>query len=1062
MLVFKPRLAGFIALFFGFFIVSIFSATQSMARDWLVPSQAPTVQTAIDSCVTGDVIVLAPGLYDDCTNPNDNNVLHIGVMVSGVSMRGETGNPADVILDAGLAGRCLEMRNLSGDVVIEDLTLRKGKASNPVGSGGGVFVYNADPIFRNCVFDSCGADFAGGGVSVSHGSLTVEDCIFKNNYTPNIGAAIRVTSSKTKISGSTIYGSLGSAIHYAADSLSISNTIIAGGDAESLVQNLASDPDPELSCVNFHGNDIDYASFISDQNGQDGNFSLDPLFCDPQSGNLTLYAVSPCAVDNAGVCGQIGALPVGCGEGASTYLILADGTGDFPTIQDAINAAAEGDTISLADGTYLGDGNRDLDYLGKAITVMGLNGDPELVIIDCQGSDLEPHRGFHFHNDEAGFSVLRDVTITNAWVEATGAAILCESSPNIINCIFSNGHADDGAGIYCDGGSPIITDCVFKLNEGRERGGGAGFFGSNAIIVGSTFHGNWGFKGGAMFLPDSSSVTLEQCTLTGNFSSLDKACIGLDGYSDITIVNTVITFNNRQAVRGYGLGEATLTGCNVYENAEGDYSDALAGQNNSAGNISSDPVYCDAATYDFSLRGDSPCAAYNTPNGDLMGAYPVGCISPDLFISSSELLPALNNASMGASWVDLNTDSHLDAVVVTNLTEANEVLIGDGTGVFTEWPSGLLANAGPNLGAVFGDMDNDGDLDAYFDVNESFNFLGTNEAGLFSAAINENLQLTKTAGSSSWVDYNNDGNLDLFIVSPDTSGLLMMNDGEGAFTHVDNTSLEHVENSVASIWGDFNNDGFRDLYVVQENVDNILYINQEGVLAEESDAVLNFSGAGKSAAWGDYDNDGYLDLYLVNDGEENLLFRNKGNGSFEDKTMGALADAGAGRSGVWGDWDNDGDLDLFLTNYGSSDRLLRNDGDGNFYDVAGDVFAAEDSSTGCSFGDYDGDGALDLLVAVHGQPTKILRNQAAVGRHFLKIDLTRYNGQVGAPGAIVRIVTSDSQVQVREVGSSNGYHSSDPHTVHFGLNDATVVDSLTVTWPGGKTPITNGSTLPLR
>ncbi len=1048
MSVFKPQLAGIIALSIVIFTITLFWEGQAQARDWYVPSEAPTVQAAIDSCVTGDVIVLAPGVYDDCTNPNGNNVLHIGVLISGVSIRGESGDPQDVILDAGSAGRCLEMRNLSGDVVIEAVTLRRGKASNPLGSGGGVFVYNSEPVFRNCVFDSCGADFAGGGISVSHGALTVEDCVFKSNYTANIGAAIRVTSSATTINGSTIYGSVGAAVHYASDDISIENTIIAGGDAEALVQNTSADPDPVLSCVNFHGNDVDYGDFFSDQNGQDGNISIDPLFCSPISGDLTLYAVSPCAEANTGSCGQIGALPVGCGGSADVHMVLANGMGDYPTIQAAINAAAEGDTIALADGTFVGDGNRDLDFSGKAITVMGLSGDPGLVMIDCQGSSDEPHRGFHFHNGEGGFSILRDVTVTNAWVALHGASVLCESDPKIMNCIFKNGHANYGAGIYCDGGSPQIVDCAFLFNEGRERGGGAAFFNSQANLMGSFFHANWGSRGGAVFLPDSSSVVMENCTLTGNLSAVDKACVGLDGNSNLSIVNCMITYNNRLAVRNYGTGLASITGSNVFENTEGDYADGISGNNNVAGNISQDPLYCDTEADDFTLRGDSPCTSYNAPDGQLMGAFEVGCSAPDVFICVSELIPGVERASEGASWVDINNDGHLD-VVVTNIDSENEVLLGDGTGDFTDGSFGLVEHGGATLGTNFGDIDNDGDLDLYVDILDVMNLLALNDGGEFAFIPSENTQIDRIAGRSSWADFNNDGNLDLYIVSQDTAGVLMSGDGSGGFTMVESSPLSNVENSTASVWADFNNDGFRDLYVVQDNVSNTLFGNIDGVFSKEN-GLLNNSGAGKSAAWGDYDNDGYLDLYLVNDGEPNQLFRNKGNGSFEDKTSGALADAGPGRSGIWGDWDNDGDLDLFITNSGASDRLLRNEGNSVFYAVGASVFAASDSSTGCSFGDYDNNGTLDLLVAVRGDSTRVYRNQATMGRHYLKVDLTRFDGMAGAPGARVRIVTLDSLVQIREVGSSVGYNSSNPLTVHFGLDEATMVDSLTVRWPGGR------------
>ena len=97
---------------------------------------------------------------------------------------------------------------------------------------------------------------------------------------------------------------------------------------------------------------------------------------------------------------------------AATIIVDWDGSGDYTTIQAAINDANEFDTVIVADGTYTGAGNRDLDFLGKAITVKSANG-PENCIIDCEGSSSNQHRGFLFHNGEGPDSVLDGLTITN-------------------------------------------------------------------------------------------------------------------------------------------------------------------------------------------------------------------------------------------------------------------------------------------------------------------------------------------------------------------------------------------------------------------------------------------------------------------------------------------------------------------------------------------------------------------------------------------------------------------------------------------------------------------------
>ena len=120
---------------------------------------------------------------------------------------------------------------------------------------------------------------------------------------------------------------------------------------------------------------------------------------------------------------------------------LEDGSADHPydAIQETINAAWHGDTIIVRDGTYTGDGNRDIDFGGKAITVRSENG-PENCVIDCQGTESEPHRGFYVHSGEGGNSVIDGFTIENAyadggkWQERCGGGIYCyESSPTITN-----------------------------------------------------------------------------------------------------------------------------------------------------------------------------------------------------------------------------------------------------------------------------------------------------------------------------------------------------------------------------------------------------------------------------------------------------------------------------------------------------------------------------------------------------------------------------------------------------------------------------------------------------
>jgi pectin methylesterase-like acyl-CoA thioesterase len=98
---------------------------------------------------------------------------------------------------------------------------------------------------------------------------------------------------------------------------------------------------------------------------------------------------------------------------ASVYLVDPQGTGDFPTIQAAVDAVVDGDIIELADGSYLGSGNHNVDFCGKSITIRSRNGDPDLCIIDCSGRPGDLRRGFLFVSGESREAVLQDLTIAN-------------------------------------------------------------------------------------------------------------------------------------------------------------------------------------------------------------------------------------------------------------------------------------------------------------------------------------------------------------------------------------------------------------------------------------------------------------------------------------------------------------------------------------------------------------------------------------------------------------------------------------------------------------------------
>jgi hypothetical protein len=157
--------------------------------------------------------------------------------------------------------------------------------------------------------------------------------------------------------------------------------------------------------------------------------------------------------------------------GARTITVDDDSPADFNNIQAAIEDANDGDEVVVEDGNYTGDGNRDVDFLGKAITVRSKNG-PTNCIIDCNGSAIEPHRAFVFQSSEGTDSIVQGFTIRRGYASEGGGIYCANTGPKIIDCIFSDNSADWGGGVYCNRGSnPKVINCIFEDNSAADFGG---------------------------------------------------------------------------------------------------------------------------------------------------------------------------------------------------------------------------------------------------------------------------------------------------------------------------------------------------------------------------------------------------------------------------------------------------------------------------------------------------------------------------------------------------------------------------------------------------------------
>lgn len=357
---------------------------------------------------------------------------------------------------------------------------------------------------------------------------------------------------------------------------------------------------------------------------------------------------------------------------------------DFSKIQQAIDAASYGDIVEVSPGTYTGDGNWDIDFKGKAITVRSSSG-PGRTTIDC----TEGHRGFYFHRGEKRNSVLRGFTIKGAVLSGSeipsensswnpspahpiGGGIYCEySSPSIIDCVIQQCAAELGGGIGSVGGSPLIIDCTIERCQAGGFGAGIGLIrDSDARIVNCTINRNTGSdnsvgggvyclqsrlmmagcdisfnstqgnaQGGGIYCGGSSThATLEHCIVSNNNAQTGGGIFS-DSYADLNITNCTIADNTQSGVYAdasyiaiknsivwYNGGSAvslngSLSSSLLYSNIEGYY----PGQ----GNIDSEPKFVSAGS-DYHLRSfwvtdsienHSPCIDAGDPQ-DPIGAEP--------------------------------------------------------------------------------------------------------------------------------------------------------------------------------------------------------------------------------------------------------------------------------------------------------------------------------------------------------------------------------------------------------------------------------------------------------
>jgi subtilisin family serine protease len=246
---------------------------------------------------------------------------------------------------------------------------------------------------------------------------------------------------------------------------------------------------------------------------------------------------------------------------------------EFATIQAAVDAANDGDVIVLADGTYTGTGNKEVEFAGKAVTVRSANG-PTTTTIDCEGSGS----AFHLRMAEGRDSVIQGLTIVNA----STSGIHCEmASPTITGCIVRNCSGGAyGGGIWCGDSTALISDCVIHDNSVPYGGGGVCVWSRSRVTVRrSSIYGNTAASGGGLYCWNLSSLELVDCTIHGNLASFYGGGICFEANQDdtsnsLSCINCRITYNRTTSDSdGFGGGvyvdggQATIVNSTVSDNS---------------------------------------------------------------------------------------------------------------------------------------------------------------------------------------------------------------------------------------------------------------------------------------------------------------------------------------------------------------------------------------------------------------------------------------------------------------------------------------------------------------
>lgn len=432
----------------------------------------------------------------------------------------------------------------------------------------------------------------------------------------------------------------------------------------------------------------------------------------------------------------------------------------------------------------------------------------------------------------------------------------------------------------------------------------------------------------------------------------------------------------------------------------------------------------------------------------------------------------------GAAAVDINADGWTD-LFVTRLEQPNLLYVNNGDGTFQDIAPSLRLNINRwSSSPAFADVDGDADLDLFVTtagpakamlfINQGDKF--TEEAAARGVDVGR-MDGCSELTSASFGDYNHDGALDLFVghwtSNEGNFNSLFKNDGTGHFSNVTAAAgLNTLQpRGYSSGFMDADDDGWEDLFVVADFWNSRLFHNnQDGTFSDVTAAAgVGVEEDGMGSALGDVNGDGYPDWFVSNIDEPgitvgNRLYINRGDGTFDDESSTyGVTQGGWGWGAQLFDINNDGQLDA--SNVGGwidQDQVpsLWLGGSQLPWQNVTTPTGLSRASNGRAYVplDFDRDGDLDLFIANNGASPILYRNDGASNRHWLVVNAVGHSSNAYSIGARVELRHANGKTQYRWITANNNFLGHGPFEAHFGLGDDPGPFTVSVFWPAsGKT-----------